>query len=1243
MEGIDSGADLPPVIIKGPSNGSASVSGKDILYTPNTNFTGRDTVTYIVCDTDILVGCDTDHLFITVNPAPVANAGPNFNICYGDTITMGNPGVAGNTYMWSPAAGLSSTTVAQPKASPDDTTTYSMTVTNTSTGCSATNTVEIVVRPVPTAFIIEGDTIDFCKGQPMTLTSSNGARFLWSNGDTTKTITIDSAGKYSVIVTYANGCRDNSLPSLVIINPLPVANGGPDPTICSGDSVLIGTGGSANNTYVWAPATGLSSDSTAQTYAKPTATISYTLTVTDTITGCQNSDTITVTVLPAPVANAGPNDTICRVDPVTIGTPAVAGITYSWAPAAGLSSTTVAQPQAGPSATTTYTLTASNGSCSSTDSVIVVVRPRPVANAGDDTTICAGDSANLGAPPAPGTSYSWSPNTGLSSSTVSQPKASPSVTTTYTLTSTIDSTGCLNTHTVTVTVLPAPVANAGPNKSDCFGDSVSIGTPATAGVNYSWSPITGLSSSTVAQPNASPAITTTYTLTASNSCGSSTNTVVITINPNPAANAGPNKTICAGDSTTIGTAAVAGMTYSWAPTTGLSSSTVAQPNASPAGTTTYTLTVSNGTCDSTSSVLVTVNPQPVANAGPNKSICAGDSTTIGTPTVAGTTYSWLPTTGLSSSTVAQPNASPAATTNYTLTVSNGCGNATNTVTITVNPQPVANTGPNKSICAGDSTTIGTAAVAGVTYNWSPATGLSSSTVAQPNASPAISTTYTLTASNGACDSTGTVTVTVNQQPVANAGPNKSICAGDSTLIGTPAVAGMTYSWLPVIGLSSNTEAQPNASPAATITYTLTVTNGGCDSTNTVTVTVNPKPIANAGPDQSMCLKDSTTIGTPGIAGTTYSWVPSAGLSSITAAQPEASPAATTSYTLTASNGDCSTTDTVVVTVLPEPANAGGPVSICKGDSVTIGTAAVAGTIYNWMPSAGLSSTTVAQPKASPAVTRTYTLVASNGTCSNRDSVTVTVVPKPVAVAGPDKVICRGDSTSLGTQAIVGMIYRWSPSSGLNSPYTAEPQASPKSTTVYMLTVGNDVCSDSDTVTVKVNPLPIANAGSGQTTCAGSSIVLGSTAVAGDTYVWSPSTGLSSTTSAQPTANPTATTVYTLVVTDTATHCSNTAEVQVSETGGGNGGNGTQVCNAISPNGDGVNDWWYVPVLDCYPTNSVSIVNRWGSEVWTANNYNNTTVRWDGKSMNGTELPDGTYYYTITYGDTEQRGWILIKR
>ena len=139
-------------------------------------------------------------------------------------------------------------------------------------------------------------------------------------------------------------------------------------------------------------------------------------------------------------------------------------------------------------------------------------------------------------------------------------------------------------------------------------------------------------------------------------------------------------------------------------------------------------------------MIVTVNALPAANAGADVSICTGSSTTLSAS--GGTSYTWSPTTGLGNPNIANPVASPTTTATYTVTVTdgNGCTDS-DPVLVTVN-SATANAGTDVSICSGSSTTL--SASGGVSYAWSPATGLSNPNITNPVASPTTTTIYTLT-------------------------------------------------------------------------------------------------------------------------------------------------------------------------------------------------------------------------------------------------------------------------------------------------------------------------------------------------------------------------------------------------------------------------------------------------------------------------------------------------------------------
>jgi hypothetical protein len=480
-----------------------------------------------------------------------------------------------------------------------------------------------------------------------------------------------------------------------------------------------------------------------------------------------------------------------------------------------------------------------------------------------------------------------------------------------------------------LTVNLHPVADAGPDKEICEGDSVVIGGNPTASGGTpphtcNWNPTTGLDDPAKCNPNASPGSTTVYEVTVTDSKGcSDTDSMVLTVNPNPVADAGPDKEICQGGSIEIGGSPTAsggtpGYTYSWSPTTGLDDHTKANPTASPASTTTYCVTVTDSKgCSDHDCMVLTVNPNPTADAGPDKEICEGDSVEIGgSPTASGGTpphtCNWSPAIGLDDPTKCNPIASPDIASAYvrlmvedkeehrssnrvgisavykvylpmvvknfsasvitycvTVTDSKGCTD-TDCMALTVHNKPEVNAGPDEEICEGGSIEIGGNPTASggtppYSYSWSPTAGLDDPSAPNPIASPASSTAYcvTVTDSKG-CSDYDCMVLTVNPNPTADAGPDREICQGGSVVIGGSPTAsggtpGYTCNWSPATGLDDPAKCNPTASPGSTTTYQVTVTDSkGCTDTDSMVLTVNPNPTAYAGDDQSKCQANGTT-------------------------------------------------------------------------------------------------------------------------------------------------------------------------------------------------------------------------------------------------------------------------------------------------------------------------------------------------------------------------------------------------
>jgi subtilisin-like proprotein convertase family protein len=318
------------------------------------------------------------------------------------------------------------------------------------------------------------------------------------------------------------------------------------------------------------------------------------------------------------------------------------------------------------------------------------------------------------------------------------------------------------------------------------------------------------------------------------------------------------------------------LAYSW--TSSPSGFTSADPNAivSPTGNTTYTVLVTNLITGCSGTATATVNVDQVnLNVSSNSSICEGSNTTLSAS--GANTYSWSPATGLNATTGSTVIASPVTTTTYALTgtSSNGC-TAIENVTVTVIPLPVLTTSSNATICAGSSATLN---VNGAdTYNWSPSTGLNTTTGVSVIANPAATTTYTVIGANAfGCVSSADITVTVNPLPVVTLANFSSICSNAALLtLSGGAPAGGSYSGNGV----SNGQFNPATAGVGTHAITYAYTNGnGCAASATKNITVNncncvtpgtPGPIAGAA---KVCAGGTVTYtvnNNPNV--TTYNWM-----------------------------------------------------------------------------------------------------------------------------------------------------------------------------------------------------------------------------------------------------------------------------------------------------------------------------------------------------------------------------------
>lgn len=411
---------------------------------------------YYVTTTNACGSVTSNHIVVTVNPkatASVISASSATTICVGSSVTL--TGNVGGT--WSNGATTATTTV---------TTAGDYYVTNTN-ACGAVTSNHIVVKvnaAVVASVITAAGTTTFCKGGSVILAGNVGGT--WSNGATTATTTVTAAGDY--YVTNTNACGSiTSNHIAVTVNPLAVASvitAATKTALCVGESVVL----SGNVGGTW---------SNGATTASITVSAAGDYFVSNTNTcGSVTSNHIAVTVTPAVVASViTANGSVALCDGNSIVLAGNVGGTWS----NGATTATITVATAG-----NYYVTNTNACGTVTSNhLVVTVSAAPIANTGNNATICVGNSVTLGTTAIAGHTYSWSPATGLSSATVSNPVATPTVTTTYTLTETITASGCVAINAVKVTVGGVPTIST----SACIGGSVSFSATATGtDVTYQW-------------------------------------------------------------------------------------------------------------------------------------------------------------------------------------------------------------------------------------------------------------------------------------------------------------------------------------------------------------------------------------------------------------------------------------------------------------------------------------------------------------------------------------------------------------------------------------------------------------------------------------------------------------------------------------------------------------------------------------------------------------------------------------
>lgn len=358
----------------------------------------------------------------------------------------------------------------------------------TSTGVCLINPVQFTDRTTTNYGVVDKWRWDFGQSNVIDDTS-NIKNPSWTYADTgTKNVRF--------IVGNSKGCLDTIFKTITMLDKPPITLAFRDTLICVPDNLQLRASGAG--TFSWTPVVSMLNANTATPTVNPTTTTTYTVELNQ--QGCVNTDTVRVRVVRVVTTRAMPDTTICLTDSVKLNIVSD-GLRHQWTstPPSGINDPTLQNPTVLPTAATTnYQVLARIGSCTTTENIIVTTVPYPVANAGNDTTICYNTPAYLNGS-HDGRTFTWTPAGSLLNSNTLHPTAYPQDTTAYTLT-VFDVKGCPKPgyDTVIVNVMPKIRPYAGNDTLIVVGQPLQLN--AEGGVSYLWTPPTGLNNPSIKNP-----------------------------------------------------------------------------------------------------------------------------------------------------------------------------------------------------------------------------------------------------------------------------------------------------------------------------------------------------------------------------------------------------------------------------------------------------------------------------------------------------------------------------------------------------------------------------------------------------------------------------------------------------------------------------------------------------------------------------------------------------------------------
>lgn len=1055
-----------------------------------------------------------------------------------------------------------------------------------------------------------------------------------SNTSTTQSYLNLTTKTFYRVVTTSGSCpaSTSSIDSITIDQPTIAGSVSGTASVCSGSNggtmTLSGHTGSVlnwefsvNNGVTWTP---IANITTSQTYSNLTVNTRYRAVVQNGACPSANSSAAILTVSPPTVAGTvSGSDTVCSGS--NSGAMILSGNTgaitrwefsvnngVSWT---NITNTTTTQTYTNLTVSRLYRALVRSGGCPSrySDTASIVVDPQTIPGTlSGGTTVCAGNNTGtLTLSGSVGTVQNWESSTDGGSTWLMVSNTTP-------------------THTYT-----------------------------------------NLTASTVFRA-----------LVKSGSCnaGYSTTTTVTVDSASAAGTVASSATVCSGSNgATLVLGTSTGNIQGWISSTDAGATWTTIPNTTNAQaysnlttSTIYAAIVKNGVCPNDTSAFASITVDPVTVGG----TVAGSATVCGnvnsgTLTLSGETgsilnwesstdggFTWVP---ISNTTNTQAYNNVSVTTKYRAQIQSGvCAPAfSSAATITVDAASVGGTvfGGTTVCAAGNSGTLSLIGYSGTIafwesssdngVNWSP-TGSATPTLNYNNLNT--TTLFRAVVISGVCpsDTSSIGTMTVDSVSIGGAvASNDTVCFGaNSGTVSLTGFRGTVTGWEVSTDngntwftISNTTTSQNFFNLTTTTSYRANIKNGVCPAASatpaTITVQQNSSAGSIAGVTQGCSGTVSGTLTSSGNIGSITDWVTSTDNGATWTGTGEDSTAfvytnltTTTLFSVVVQNGACGsdTSASVTVSVFPKPVAAIAADTVCKGAATSFSNTSTISSgfiqMYQWDlgdNSASVAPTPIHTYQTAGTFTASAIAISDKG-CADTASTVVLVNALPVASISlsQSSPFCEGTTIDLSGPA-GPYAYDWSTNDS-----TMVISASVTGT--YILTITDTVtsCMATDSVSIEAVPRPIANAGRDTSVSVGGSVVLVGTG--GPSYSWSPIETLTEANISNPMATPMQTTTYTLVVTNDI-GCSDTDEVVVTV----NLDYNFTPANLITPNGDGFNDTWIIENIDLYSDSKVSVFNRNGQLIFSADAYKND---W-GATYNGERIPDGSYYYVISFGGSQK--------